>query len=185
MLFPVLQGAQVHANQFRERLILAASRMVRTSGAASSAVFAPRTGLPAICRFISRTPLTSWAKCCLSILDILHQLCQRLDLLARQISLRTLNMPDKDHCSNYTRRAYRVQLRGKFWAFGRDWRESQGLAGVLGGIPEIIDNPERHDWRAFPAYLTFKGEWVMPVPLTLRPRRAEQVPSACRWMCAS
>src|SRR3990167_10675186 len=64
--------------------------MVRTSGAGSSVVLTPRTFLPAIWRFISRTPLTSWLKCFLSILDVLHQLCQRLDLLARQVSLRTL-----------------------------------------------------------------------------------------------
>src|SRR3990172_6590929 len=66
--------------------------MVRTSGAGSSVVLAPRTLLPAIWRFISRTPLTSCSKCCLSIVDILHQLCQRLDLLWRQVRLLALKV---------------------------------------------------------------------------------------------
>src|SRR5258708_26574977 len=66
--------------------------MVRTSGAGSSVVLAPRTRLPAIWRFISRTPLTSWSKCRLSIFNVLHQLGQRIDLLARQISLLVLNI---------------------------------------------------------------------------------------------
>ena len=55
VLFPVLQGAQVHANQF---------------------------GKLALAEF---TPLTSWSKCCLSLGDVLHKLRQQLDLIRCQV----------------------------------------------------------------------------------------------------
>jgi hypothetical protein len=92
-----------------ERAFRTLQRMGRISGSVISEVRAPRTALPFMWRFVSRTPLTSGSKCCLSILNIPHHLCEYVDLLRCQVFALALdiavdqvnavrrNMPVVDH----------------------------------------------------------------------------------------